>query len=116
MADYVDRGLRKFGISISKPVLATVCIVFGIMVILFPSLLVWIVGSFLVIQGALLLADYEQERTIATATTAKSVHCYNCGERNTEEATYCKKCGKRLEQPKQVTPAQPQEVAQQIAS
>jgi len=58
MTDYVDRGLRKLGITISKPLLAVLCIIFGILVILFPTLLVWIVGLFLVIQGILLLTDY----------------------------------------------------------
>ena len=58
MADYVDKELKKVGITLSKPILAVLCIVFGILVILFPTLLVWIVGLFLVIQGILLLTDY----------------------------------------------------------
>ncbi len=58
MADYVDRGLKKLGITISKPILAVLCIIFGVLVILFPTLLVWIVGLFLVIQGTLLLTDF----------------------------------------------------------
>ena len=63
MADYVDKGLKKIGITISKPMLTTICIIFGIIVILFPNLLVWIVGLFLVVQGILLLTDLlEQER------------------------------------------------------
>jgi len=55
MTEYIDSGLKKLGITISKPVLAVLCIIFGILVILFPSILVWIVGLFLVIQGVLLL-------------------------------------------------------------
>jgi len=51
MADYVDKGLKKLGITISS-------IIFGILVILFPTLLVWIVGLFLMIQGILLLTDF----------------------------------------------------------
>ena len=58
MTDYVDKGLKKLGITISKPILATLCIIFGILVILFPNLLVWIVGLFLIIQGILLLTDF----------------------------------------------------------
>lgn len=58
MTEYVDRGLKKLGITISKPVLAILCIIFGILVILFPTLLVWIIGLFLVIQGVLLLTDF----------------------------------------------------------
>ncbi len=55
MTEYIDSGLKKLGITISKPVLAVLCIIFGILVMLFPSILVWIVGLFLVIQGVLLL-------------------------------------------------------------
>ena len=49
MAEYVDKGLKRLGITISKPMLAIVCIVFGILVMVFPSLLVWIVGLFLMV-------------------------------------------------------------------
>lgn len=113
MADYVDDGLRKIGISISKPMLAVVCIVSGIMVILLPTLLVWIVGLFLVIQGALLLtAHFEQERRTNATTTSKGIHCYNCGAGNTEEAVYCRRCGNKLTQTEQVVVAQPQQASQ----
>ncbi|MDH4221691.1 MAG: zinc-ribbon domain-containing protein [Candidatus Bathyarchaeota archaeon] len=102
MADYVDKGLKRIGITISKPMLAIVCIIFGIMVVVFPSLLVWIVGLFLVIQGILLLTDlleYESQRT--PMTVSKGFYCTNCGTRNIEEAVYCKKCGETLKQVKQ---------------
>lgn len=113
MADYVDEGLRKMGISISKPVLAVVCIVAGIMVILLPTLLVWIVGLFLVIQGALLLtAHLEQERRTTVTTTSKGIRCYNCGAGNIEEAVYCRNCGNRLSRTEQVVMAQPQQASQ----
>jgi len=102
MADYVDRGLRKIGITISKPMLAIVCIVFGIMVVLFPSLLVWIVGLFLMVQGILLLTDLlEQERPGTAVIVSKGVYCSHCGTRNIEEAIYCKKCGEKLGQVRQ---------------
>ena len=101
MADYVDRGLKRIGITISKPMLAITCIIFGVIVILFPNLLVWIVGLFLVIQGTLLLTDiFEQERPVTTVTVPKGVYCSHCGTRNIEEAVYCKKCGEKLEQVK----------------
>jgi uncharacterized membrane protein HdeD (DUF308 family) len=58
MTDYVDKGLKRIGITISKPMLAVMCIIFGILVIVFPNLLVWIIGLFLVIQGILLLTDF----------------------------------------------------------
>jgi len=58
MTDVVEKGLRKIGITVSKPILAIICIIFGILVIVFPDLLQWIVGLFLIIQGILLLTDY----------------------------------------------------------
>ena len=102
MAEYVDKGLKRIGITISKPMLAIICIVFGIMVVVFPNLLVWIIGLFLVIQGILLLTDlleHESQRT--SITVSRGVYCANCGTRNIEEAVYCKKCGEKLKQVKQ---------------
>jgi len=113
MADYVDEGLKKIGISISKPVLASVCIISGIMVILLPTLLVWIVGLFLVIQGVLLLTDhFEHERRTTPKTASEGIYCYNCGAGNGEEAVFCKRCGSKLLQTEQVVMAQPQEAIQ----
>ncbi len=115
MADYVDTGLKKMGISMSKPVLAFVCLFSGIAVILFPALLVWIVGLSLVIQGALLLADHlEQERLVTSKTTSVGIYCYNCGAGNGEEAVFCEKCGNKLLLPEQIVTAQPQEVTQEV--
>jgi len=99
MAEYLDKGLRRIGIVISKPLLAIICIVFGTMVILLPNLLVWIVGLFLVVQGILLLTDVSQRESQRTAViVSKSVYCSHCGTRNIEEAVYCKKCGEKFEQ------------------
>jgi hypothetical protein len=99
MADYVDKGLKRIGITISKPMLAIICIIFGLTVIIFPNLLVWIVGLFLVIQGALLLTDiFEHERAGTTAAIPRGVYCPQCGTRNIEEAVFCKKCGENLKQ------------------
>lgn len=61
MAGTVERELRKFGITVSKPVLAIICIIFGVLVIALKNvvgLLEWIVGLFLIIQGILILTDY----------------------------------------------------------
>ena len=58
----VEKGLKKIGITVSKPVLAIICIIFGVLVIVFPDLLQWIVGLFLIIQGILLLTDYLELR------------------------------------------------------
>jgi ribosomal protein L40E len=110
MAEYVDKGLKKFGITISKPALAIACIAAGLVVVLFPSLLVLTVGLFLGIQGALLLTDYlVQERRTTTTTTLDNYICSNCGAGNTEEAVYCTNCGKELVQTGLMVTAQPQE-------
>ena len=102
MADYVDRGLEKMGITISKPMLAMICIIFGIVVILLPDLLVWIVGLFLMVQGILLLTELlEVGKTGPSTIAPKGVYCTHCGARNIEEAVYCKKCGEKLEQLRQ---------------
>jgi len=108
MAEYMDKGLKKFGISISKPILAAVCIIAGVLVILLPSLLVWTVGLLLVVQGSLLLTDHFEQERRQTETTLKGVYCCNCGAENTEESTFCKACGKELSRAAQaiVLPAQ----------
>jgi len=62
MGAVVEKGLKKIGITVSKPILAVICIIFGVLVIVFPDLLEWIVGLFLIIQGVLLLTDYLELR------------------------------------------------------
>jgi len=62
MVETVERQLKKIGITVSKPVLAVICIIFGVLVIVFPDLLEWIVGLFLIIQGILILTDYLELR------------------------------------------------------
>ncbi len=62
MTETMDKGLRKIGVTVSKPILALIAILFGILVIAFPSLLVWIVGLYFVIQGIPLLVDYMELR------------------------------------------------------
>jgi len=62
MGAVVEKGLKRIGITVSKPILAIICIVFGVLVIVFPDLLEWIVGLFLIIQGILLLTDYLELR------------------------------------------------------
>lgn len=58
MTEVFDRELKKIGITVSKPALAIICMIFGIIVILAPTFLAWVVGIFLIIQGILLLTDY----------------------------------------------------------
>jgi len=62
MVEAVEKQLKKIGITVSKPVLAVICIIFGVLVIVFPDLLEWIVGLFLIIQGILILTDYLELR------------------------------------------------------
>ncbi len=62
MTETVEKELKKIGVTVSKPVLALIAIIFGILVIVFPSLLQWIVGLYLIIQGILLFADYMELR------------------------------------------------------
>jgi uncharacterized membrane protein HdeD (DUF308 family) len=62
MTETMDKGLKKIGVTVSKPILALIAILFGIFVIAFPSLLMWIVGLYFVIQGILLLIDYIELR------------------------------------------------------
>ena len=58
MTEIVDKGLKKIGITVSKPLLAAICIIFGIIVIVVPEILGLVVGIFLIIQGVLLLTEY----------------------------------------------------------
>jgi uncharacterized membrane protein HdeD (DUF308 family) len=58
LTEVVDKGLKRIGITVSKPVLAAICIIFGIIVMLVPEVLGLVVGIFLIIQGVLLLTEY----------------------------------------------------------
>jgi uncharacterized membrane protein HdeD (DUF308 family) len=62
MTEVVEKGLKKIGITVSKPVLAILCIIFGILVIAIPALIGIIVGIFLIIEGVLLLTEYLELR------------------------------------------------------
>ena len=46
MTEVVEKGLKKIGITVSKPVLAILCIIFGIIVIAWRESLNLIVGIF----------------------------------------------------------------------
>lgn len=62
MTEVVEKGLKKIGITVSKPVLAILCIIFGILVIAIPALVGIIIGIFLIIEGVLLLTEYLELR------------------------------------------------------
>jgi uncharacterized membrane protein len=56
--EVVEKGLKKIGITVSKPVLAILCIIFGVIVMAWRESIKIIVGVFLIIEGVLLLTDY----------------------------------------------------------
>jgi len=58
MSDTIEKELKKIGVTISKPILALIALIFGLLVIIFPELLRWIVGLYFIIQGLLFFADY----------------------------------------------------------
>jgi uncharacterized membrane protein HdeD (DUF308 family) len=62
MAKEVEEGLKKIGVTMSKPVMAAIAIIFGILVIVFKDLLPWIVGLYFIIQGILFFIDYFELR------------------------------------------------------
>jgi len=66
VAEVIEKGLKQIGVNISKPILAFICIIFGMLVIALPDLLQWIVGLFLIIQGTLLFTDYFEWRKAVT--------------------------------------------------
>jgi uncharacterized membrane protein HdeD (DUF308 family) len=67
LTDVLEKGLGKIGVTLSKPVLGIITIIFGILILIFPGLLAVIVGIFLIIQGALFLTEYYelQRRPVA---------------------------------------------------
>ena len=58
VTETVEKTLKKIGVTVSKPILAAIAIIFGILVIALPDLLQWIVGLYFIIQGILLFIDY----------------------------------------------------------
>jgi uncharacterized membrane protein HdeD (DUF308 family) len=58
LTEVVEKGLKKIGITVSKPVLAMLCIIFGLIVIIWKDFLNLVVGIFLIIEGVLLLTEY----------------------------------------------------------
>mgnify|MGYP001576507212 FL=1 len=70
MTEVVEKGLKKMGVTVSKPILGILTIIFGVLIIVFPALLQLIVGIFLIIQGILFLTEYyELQNRPATTQT-----------------------------------------------
>jgi len=62
MSAEVEKGLKKIGVTVSKPTLAVITIIFGLLVLVFKDFLQLIVGLYLVLQGILLFIDYFELR------------------------------------------------------
>ena len=62
MSAEVERGLKRIGVTVSKPALAVITIIFGVLVLIFKDFLQVIVGIYLIITGILLLLDYFEIR------------------------------------------------------
>jgi len=58
LTEAIEKGLRKMGTTVSKPVLAVLCIIFGVLIIVVPQLLAYLLGIFLIIEGILLLTEH----------------------------------------------------------
>jgi uncharacterized membrane protein HdeD (DUF308 family) len=58
LTEVVEQGLKKIGITVSKPLLAILCVIFGVVVIVWKEPLNLVVGLFLIIEGTLLLTEY----------------------------------------------------------
>jgi len=58
LTEAIEKGLKKIGITVSKPVLAVLCIIFGVIIIIVPALLSYLIGIFLIIEGILLLTEH----------------------------------------------------------
>lgn len=68
LTEIIEKGLRKIGITVSKPILSILFIIFGILVIVLPWLLWLMVGVFFIIEGVLVLTEHfepqrEQQRS-----------------------------------------------------
>jgi uncharacterized membrane protein HdeD (DUF308 family) len=58
LTEVVEQGLKRIGITVSKPLLAILCVIFGVVVIVWKEPLNLVVGLFLIIEGTLLLTEY----------------------------------------------------------
>jgi uncharacterized membrane protein HdeD (DUF308 family) len=58
LTQVVEQGLKRIGVTMSKLLLAVLCLIFGVIVIVWSEFLSIVVGLFLIIEGILLLADY----------------------------------------------------------
>jgi uncharacterized membrane protein HdeD (DUF308 family) len=64
MAKIVDDNLKKVGLHVTKPVLAVICIIFGVLLLIWPDMVGIIIGVFLLVQGILVLLEYSNNRKV----------------------------------------------------
>jgi uncharacterized membrane protein HdeD (DUF308 family) len=64
MANMVNDNLKKIGLYVTKPVLALICIIFGILLLIWPDMVGIIIGIFLLVQGLLILLEYYNNRKV----------------------------------------------------
>jgi uncharacterized membrane protein HdeD (DUF308 family) len=62
MTGTMEKGFKRIGVTVSKPILAVIAIIYGLLVIALPDLLQWIVGLYFIVQGLLLFTDYLESR------------------------------------------------------
>ena len=58
LSDIIDKGLKKAGLNIPKPVLAALCILFGILLFIIPELVSYLLGAFLLYTAIVLLIEH----------------------------------------------------------
>jgi hypothetical protein len=58
VTETVDKSLQKMGVTLSKPALAVIFLVFGVLIIIYKDLVAYLIAVFLLIQGILILVEY----------------------------------------------------------
>jgi uncharacterized membrane protein HdeD (DUF308 family) len=90
MTQEVEKGMEKIGAAVSKPIMALIAIVFGILVIVFKELFPWIVGPYFIIQGILFFIDYFELRRRAQGELPTSTLFFFCLKCNVGKGTTCR--------------------------
>lgn len=58
LADEIEKLVKKYlGISVPRMILAVLMIIFGVVIIVLPALLVWIIAVYLIVNGILTLVE-----------------------------------------------------------
>ncbi len=112
MTEYRDNTQIESQVRIARPMIAAVCLFFGLITILTQSISASSVGLFVLTLGALVfIHHYEQEAPTTETETRDAIYCYMCGAKNQEDALYCEKCGKKFDKT-EIIVVPPQKVIQ----